>query len=215
MDGSKDDHGPGSPLRVPDTIDVILPGVSVAEHKQHAPSAPEIRVAVVTVSDSRTEATDEGGRLVRDLATAAGFAVVSKVILRDEPADVAAHVRALARPPADSGQPVQAILLTGGTGLSRRDTTVEALAASFDKTLDGFGELFRMLSYQELGAAAMLSRATAGTIGTTAVFLMPGSPAAVRLAMEKLILPELAHIAGQLNRGTQPHGHHHGSHVHR
>jgi molybdenum cofactor biosynthesis protein B len=171
-------------------------------------------VAVVTVSDSRTEETDEGGRLVRELSTAAGFTVVSKVILRDEPADVAAHVRALAQP-SEGAEPVQAILLTGGTGLSRRDTTVEALASSFDKTLDGFGELFRMLSYQELGAAAMLSRATAGTIGSTVVFLMPGSPAAVRLALEKLILPELAHIAGQLQRGSKAHHHDHGSQAHR
>jgi molybdenum cofactor biosynthesis protein B len=172
--------------------------MSVAEHKRHAPSAEQIRVAVVTVSDTRTEATDEGGRVIRDLAGAAGFQVVSRVILRDEPAEVAAHVRRLAAGEGDGG-PVQVILLTGGTGLARRDTTVEALAASFDKTLDGFGELFRMLSFQEMGAAAMLSRATAGTVGSAAVFLMPGSPAAVRLAMERLILPELAHIAGVMN----------------
>lgn len=192
--------------------------MSVAEHKRHAPSAHDIRVAVVTVSDSRTEATDQGGALLHDLATAAGFTVVSKVIVRDEPATVAAHVRSLTEP-AQAGGPVQVILLTGGTGLSRRDTTVEALAATFDKTLDGFGELFRMLSYQELGAAAMLSRATAGSIGSTAVFLMPGSPAACRLAMEKLILPELTHIVGQLSSpsvmAANDHGaerHQHGSH---
>jgi molybdenum cofactor biosynthesis protein B len=167
--------------------------VSVAEHKHHAPSPARVRVAVVTVSDTRTEATDEGGRIARDLAGGAGFEVVSKVILRDEPADVAAHVRALA------GR-ADAILLTGGTGLSSRDTTVEALAASFDKTIDGFGELFRMLSFQEVGPAAMLSRAIAGTMGRAAVFLMPGSPAAVRLALERLILPELPHLVSQLSR---------------
>jgi molybdenum cofactor biosynthesis protein B len=170
---------------------------------------------VVTVSDSRTEATDEGGRLIGELASAAGFEVASKVILRDEPTEVTAHVRRLAAGEQKSdggGGPVQAILLTGGTGLSRRDTTVEALAASFDKTLDGFGELFRMLSFQEMGAAAMLSRATAGTVGSAVVFLMPGSPAAVRLAMEKLILPELAHIAGVMNPAVRASSHHHGSH---
>jgi len=162
-------------------------------------------VAVVTVSDTRTEATDEGGRLIRELATAAGFEVASQVILRDEPADVAAHVRRLAAGEVAGGL-VQAILLTGGTGLARRDTTVEALAASFEKTLDGFGELFRMLSFQEMGAAAMLSRATAGTVGSAVVFLMPGSPAAVRLAMERLILPELAHITGVMNPTTRSGG---------
>jgi molybdenum cofactor biosynthesis protein B len=169
---------------------------------------------VVTVSDSRTEATDEGGRLVRQLCSGAGFQVVSQVILRDEPADVAAHVRQLALGKGEVG-PVDAILLTGGTGLSRRDTTVEALAGAFDKTIDGFGELFRMLSFQELGPAAMLSRATAGTLGRSAVFLMPGSPAAVRLALERLILPELAHLKGQLQRGADSNNerehHHHGS----
>ena len=174
--------------------------MSVAEHKHHAPSPARVRVAVVTVSDTRTEATDEGGRIARDLAGGAGFEVVSKVILRDEPADVAAHVRALAGA-------ADAILLTGGTGLSSRDTTVEALAASFDKTIDGFGELFRMLSFQEVGPAAMLSRAIAGTMGRAAVFLMPGSPAAVRLALERLILPELPHLVSQLSRE-----HSHGSH---
>jgi molybdopterin adenylyltransferase len=173
-------------------------------------------VAVVTVSDSRSEATDEGGRLVRDLCAAAGFVVVSRVILRDEPTEVAAHVRTLALGPLAEVGPVDAVLLTGGTGLSRRDSTVEALAGAFDKTIDGFGELFRVLSFQEIGSAAMLSRATAGTIGRTAVFLMPGSPAGVRLALERLILPELAHLVSQLNRGggsapsaqAATHGHH-------
>jgi molybdopterin adenylyltransferase len=173
--------------------------VSVAEHKQHAPSPAKVRVAVVTVSDTRTEATDEGGRLVRELSAAAGFEVVSTIILPDEPAQVAAHVRRLAGG-SGTGPAADAILLTGGTGLSRRDSTVEALSGVFGKTLDGFGELFRMLSFQELGPAAMLSRATAGTVDRTVVFLMPGSPAAVRLALERLILPELAHICSELNR---------------
>src|SRR5204863_3833902 len=102
------------------------------------------------------------------------------------------------------------ILLTGGTGLSRRDSTIEAVAQLFDKTIDGYGELFRSLSYAEIGAAAMLSRATAGTIDAVAVFTMPGSPAGVRLALEKLILPELGHVVAELRRhdGREAHGHH-------
>jgi molybdopterin adenylyltransferase len=180
--------------------------VSGAEHKRHAPSAGTIRVAIVTVSDTRTETTDEGGRLIRDLCAAAGLDVVSRVILRDEPADVAAHVRRLAVETAEPDR-ADAILLTGGTGLTRRDTTVEALATLFDKTIEGFGELFRMLSFEDVGTAAMLSRATAGTIARTAVFLMPGSPAAVRLALERLILPEIGHLVGQLRE--QSHGSRH------
>ena len=182
--------------------------MSVAEHKRHAPAAPTVRVAVITVSDTRTEATDEGGRLVRERCQGAGFSVVSTGILKDEPADVAARVRALC-----GGGAVDVILLTGGTGLGRRDTTVEAVAALFDKTIDGYGELFRALSYAEIGAAAMLSRATAGTIGAVAVFAMPGSPAGARLALDKLILPELQHVVAELHRQGAPaagdHHHHH------
>jgi molybdenum cofactor biosynthesis protein B len=179
--------------------------VSVAEHKRHAPAARAVRVAVITVSDTRSEKTDEGGRLVRELCQGAGFSVVSEGLLRDEPADVTERVRALC---AAGG--VDAILLTGGTGLSRRDTTVEAVAALFDKTIDGYGELFRALSFAEIGAAAMLSRATAGTIGQVALFTMPGSPGGVRLALEKLILPELGHVVGELHRhGPHDHDRHH------
>lgn len=170
--------------------------MSVAEHKQRAPVDP-IRVAVITVSDTRSESTDVGGRLIEELCLGAGHQVVSRVIVPDEPTRVAAEVEALAR--AGEGG-AEVVLLTGGTGIARRDTTVEALASRFDKTLDGFGELFRMLSWQEIGPAAMLSRATAGVVGGLAVFLMPGSPAAVRLAMERLILPELGHIISLLRR---------------
>lgn len=156
---------------------------------------------MVTVSDTRTSKTDEGGRLVSDLCRAAGFTIIGEAILPDEPANVAEQVRKLV---AD-GQ-VDAILLTGGTGISRRDTTVEAVSTLFHKTIDGYGELFRSLSYAAIGPAAMLSRAVAGTIGTVVVFVMPGSPAAVRLALEKLILPELGHVVAQLHRH---HGHRH------
>jgi molybdopterin adenylyltransferase len=177
--------------------------VSAEEHKQKAPSPGDVRVAIITVSDTRTEETDVGGRLIRELCHEAGLTVTSSVIVRDEPSEVAAQVRAL----ADSER-VDAILLTGGTGISRRDTTVEALAGLFEKTLDGFGELFRMLSFQEIGAAAMLSRATAGVVGGAVVFLMPGSPKAVVLAMSRLILPELGHMVAQLGPGTSAHGQH-------
>jgi molybdenum cofactor biosynthesis protein B len=184
--------------------------VSVAEHKRHAPTPGAIRIAVITVSDTRTPETDEGGRLVAELCGDAGFQVVSRDILRDEPADVAARVRELA-----AGGGADAVLLTGGTGLSRRDTTVEAVAALFDKTIDGYGELFRGLSYAAIGAAAMLSRATAGTIADVAIFTMPGSPAGVRLALERLILPELAHVVAELHRPAAPeHGHGHPEHGH-
>jgi molybdenum cofactor biosynthesis protein B len=180
--------------------------VSVAEHKHHAAGGGPVRVSVVTVSDTRTEKTDEGGRLVRELCAAAGAQVVSDAIVPDEPVAVANRVAALA-----AGGAVDAILLTGGTGISRRDTTVEAVSALFEKTLDGYGELFRFLSYGEIGAAAMLSRATAGTIGEVAVFTMPGSPAGVRLALSKLILPELGHVVSQLRKHGGPPGptHHH------
>jgi molybdenum cofactor biosynthesis protein B len=184
--------------------------VSAEEHKRAAPAPAEIRAAVVTVSDTRTEASDVGGKLVRELCRQAGITVASAAIVRDEPSEVAAHVQALVA--ADS---VHVVLLTGGTGIARRDTTVEALAALFDKTLDGFGELFRMLSFQEIGAAAMLSRATAGVIGGVLVFLLPGSPKAVGLAMSRLILPEIGHMVAQLNPAS-PGAHHpdHQSHRH-
>jgi molybdenum cofactor biosynthesis protein B len=177
--------------------------VSVEEHKAEAPEPRVIRINIVTVSDTRTALTDEGGRLASDLCRAAGFVVAGGAIIPDEPARIGDHIGQLAR----DGQ-VDAILVTGGTGISRRDTTIEALAALFAKTLPGFGELFRALSYAEIGSAAMLSRATAGTIGNTIVFTLPGSPAGVRLALEKLIIPELPHMVAQLHR----HEHHHHEH---
>jgi molybdenum cofactor biosynthesis protein B len=172
--------------------------VSAEEHKRQAPALAEIRIAVVTVSDTRTPETDVGGQLVRDLCQEAGAVVASAVILPDDAGRVAAHVRTLAASNQGGAPSIHAVLLTGGTGIARRDTTVEALAGLFDKTLDGFGELFRMLSFQEVGPAAMLSRATAGVVDGVVVFLMPGSPKAVRLAMERLILPELGHLVAQL-----------------
>jgi molybdenum cofactor biosynthesis protein B len=177
------------------------------EHRARAPASSAVRVAILTASDSRTAATDEGGRLVKTLAEEAGLAVVGEALLREDEAALRAHVAALA---AAGG--ADALLVTGGTGLGPRDRAPEAIGALFERRLPGFGELFRMLSFQEIGAAAMLSRAEAGVVGGMLVFLMPGSPAAVRLAMQRLIIPELAHAIGQLRRPEGGHGHGHGHH---
>ncbi len=163
--------------------------MSQAGHKAHAPR--RVRVFSLTVSDTRTEATDEGGRLIRELAAAAGHEIVGSAIVRDEPEQVQMHIVAL----ANQGT-ADVLITTGGTGISRRDNTYEAVSGLLAKRLDGFGELFRMLSYQDIGSAAMLSRAVAGLVqgSNLVVFAVPGSPSAVRLALEKLIIPELGHL---------------------
>ena len=143
---------------------------------------------MITVSDTRTLETDTGGQTIVDLLSAAGHTLVARHILRDEPAPMRALLVEL------SGRDdIQAILMTGGTGLGSRDQTYETVCALLTKPLPGYGELFRQLSYLEIGAPAMLSRATGGLIGQTVVLTMPGSPAGVKLAMHQLILPELAH----------------------
>jgi molybdenum cofactor biosynthesis protein B len=159
-------------------------------HREHRDNdARTISIAVLTISDTRTEATDESGALIRRLCAEAGHTVAAWRIVADEPGQIrAALADLLARPG------VRAVLVTGGTGLSARDRTFEAIAEMMDRRIEGFGELFRALSYQEIGAAAMLSRAVAGLVSGVPVFSMPGSPAAVRLAMEKLILPGLGHV---------------------
>jgi molybdenum cofactor biosynthesis protein B len=167
--------------------------VSAGEHKAQAPAA--VGCFVLTVSDTRTEETDTSGLAIRELLVRAGHAVSGHAIVRDEPTAVAALVRASVDDPA-----TQVIITTGGTGISARDTTFEAVTALFEKRLDGYGELFRMISFHQIGSAAMMSRATAGTVGRKAIFVLPGSPAAVRLAMDKLILPELGHIVQQLTK---------------
>ena len=167
--------------------------MSAGEHKAQAPSA--VGCYVVTVSDTRTLDTDTSGRAIRDLLEQAGHVVTGYAIVRDEPSHVSALVRERLGDPA-----THVVITTGGTGISARDATYEAVAALLDKRLDGFGEIFRMLSFHEIGSAAMMSRATAGTIGRKAVFVLPGSLAAVRLAMEKLILPELGHVVQQLRK---------------
>lgn len=160
-------------------------------HRKDAPTS--VRCAVLTISDTRTPSTDTSGDAIADALIRAGHAVAKRQIVRDDPGAVRDWVRATA-----SDVPV--IVTTGGTGLTSRDSTYEALVGLLHKRLDGFGELFRMLSYEQIGSAAMLSRACAGTIGSTAVFALPGATQAVELAMEKLILPEIGHIVRELQR---------------
>ena len=167
--------------------------MSSLEHKALAPVG--LRVFVLTVSDTRTDATDASGQAIIELLMAAGHHVAGKAIERDEPARVAELVRQQAAI-AD----VDVIITTGGTGLTSRDSTFEAVDALLHKRLPGFGELFRMLSYHDIGAAAMMSRACAGTIGGVIVISLPGSEKAVRLAMTKLVVPELGHLVQQARK---------------
>lgn len=169
--------------------------MGVDSHRQSAPAT--VRCAVVTVSDTRTEATDRSGARIKEFLQAAGHSIVGYRIVQDEPEQIRAVLEQLDDSTTD------AVLINGGTGISRRDRTYEAVSAMLEKKLDGFGELFRMLSYAEIGAAAMLSRAVAGTFRGMVVFSMPGSTAAVTLAMEKLITPELSHLVGEMRRGGQ------------
>ena len=150
---------------------------------------------MLTVSDTRTPDTDASGRAIRDLLVGAGHSVTGHAIVRDEPAQVRDQVL------ASSGDAVtQVIITTGGTGITSRDGTYEAVNGLLDKRLDGFGELFRMLSFQEIGSAAMMSRAIAGTVQGKVIFVLPGSEKAVRLAMTRLIIPELSHVVQQVRK---------------
>jgi len=160
---------------------------SIEQHRMTAPRS--VRCAVVTVSDTRTVETDTSGALIRERLERAGHAVVFYAIVPDEREEIGRLVDELVqRPDCD------AVLLNGGTGIARRDVTYEAIAERIEKRLDGFGELFRWLSYREIGTAAMLSRALAGVYRGRIVIAMPGSTGAVRLAMDELVLPELAHL---------------------
>lgn len=167
---------------------------STSSHRAIAASRGPILVAIVTVSDSRSPETDDNGRYLTDQLQAAGHSVAAYRLIRDEPAQVAATLEELAEGTA------RILLWNGGTGISTRDTTYDTLSQRLEKTLPGFGELFRMLSYEQVGAAAMLSRAVAGTYRGKVVVAMPGSPAAVRLAWEKLLAPELQHLAWEVGR---------------
>jgi molybdopterin adenylyltransferase len=167
--------------------------VSQDEHKAGAPA--RVRCFVLTVSDTRTDATDTSGRTIRDLLTVAGHDVCGHAIVKDEPAEVVAVVSHQL-----SGAETQVVITTGGTGLTSRDSTYEAIAGIIEKRLDGFGELFRMLSYREIGPAAMLSRAVAGTARGKIVVALPGSEGAVRLALTQLLIPELGHLVAQAGK---------------
>ncbi|WP_276354978.1 MogA/MoaB family molybdenum cofactor biosynthesis protein [Cohnella caldifontis] len=165
---------------------------STEQHKREAPR--RISCFVITVSDTRTEETDRSGGLIRQLLEEHGHAVAGYRIVPDDRATIAASVREAADDPA-----VEAVLINGGTGIAARDVTIEAVRGLLDKEMPGFGELFRYLSFAEdIGPAAMLSRAVAGTVGRTAVFAMPGSTGAVKLAMTRLILPELGHVMREI-----------------
>ncbi|MBE7560985.1 MogA/MoaB family molybdenum cofactor biosynthesis protein [bacterium] len=172
-----------------------MPSESTEGHRREARERPPARVAVITLSDTRTPESDESGRIIREMLGTAGHKVVHYAVMRDEPDELAASIRGLAA----TGN-CDVILTNGGTGIAPRDGTYEAVSQLIERPLPGFGELFRMLSWHEVGAAAMLSRAAAGLIGTTLVFAMPGSRNAVRLAMEQLIVPELAHLVWEMRK---------------
>jgi molybdenum cofactor biosynthesis protein B len=163
---------------------------------RHRESAPEhVRVAVLTISDTRTPETDTGGDAVEELMREAGHEIAERAIVRDEASRIRTElIDLLAR--AD----VDAVITTGGTGISARDTTYEVVDRMLEKKLDGFGEIFRVLSYEEIGAAAVLSRCVAGAVGTKFVACLPGSRNAVRLAVEKLLVPEISHVVFELRK---------------
>ena len=163
------------------------------EHKSAAPAS--IGCAIITCSDTRTPETDISGQLIRKLLEGQGHTVREYRVAKDDPGQIQLQI-ALAL----INQAVQAIIINGGTGIARRDSTFESVDAMLEKRLDGFGQLFRMLSYQEIGSAAIMTRATAGVVQGRVVFSIPGSEHAVRLAMEKLIIPELGHLVQQLTK---------------
>lgn len=165
--------------------------MAVEEHRARAQHS--VSCFVVTVSDTRTEASDESGKLIRSLLEEGGHAVRGYRIVRDEPEEIRLVLReAISRPD------IEAVILNGGTGISPRDGTYEIVSAELEKRLDGFGELFRFLSYEQVGSAAIMSRAVAGVAKGKVVVSLPGSRAAVDLAMRRLLLPELGHMVSQL-----------------
>lgn len=172
----------------------MRPPDSVQEHRRQA-GAREVACAVVTLSDSRREAEDASGAYLRQAIVAADHRLSGYRLIRDEPAHLIAALEALV------AQGAEVILCTGGTGIAPRDRTVDTLQGLWDRRLPGFGELFRQLSFAEIGTAAMLSRADAGLWGPVAIFALPGSSAAVRLAWERLIAPELGHLVSLLGPG--------------
>jgi molybdenum cofactor biosynthesis protein B len=171
----------------------MAPSESVQQHRNE--SVASLSIGIVTISDTRTLDDDTGGALIAELVRQSGHDVACRAIVTDDRNRIVSAVLDLAGDPA-----VDAVISTGGTGIARRDVTYEAVSSILDRELTGFGELFRMLSWEEIGAAAMLSRATAGAIGSTAVFALPGSRNAIRLAMEQLILPEITHVVHEIRK---------------
>lgn len=167
---------------------------SSEQHHAQASTLGPIPIALVTVSDTRTPETDVNRQYLTREIEKAGHTLIAYRLLRDEPADISAVLEELVSSEA------RILLFNGGTGISTRDTTYDTLAARLEKVLPGFGEIFRMLSYQEIGAAAMLSRAVAGVYRGRVIVSLPGSPSAVRLAWEKLLLPEISHLAWEVAR---------------
>lgn len=161
------------------------------KHKEHARAG--VKVGVITVSDSRTPETDDSGKRIRDAFQRAGHSILFTAIVKDEEKEILDAVE-------QASWTCEAIVTNGGTGIGKRDMTVPTLVPTFDRVLPGFGELFRSLSYAQIGSAAMLSGAVAGIYHGRLVFCLPGSPDACDLAMEKLILPELGHAVGVLDR---------------
>ena len=167
--------------------------MSHLDHKATSPTS--VTCGVLTISDTRDEAHDTSGRAIADLLTAGGHRIANRRIVRDDPAAIRETLVAWRDDPT-----VQVIITTGGTGITSRDSTYEVVVGLLDERLEGFGELFRMLSYHEIGPSAMLSRACAGTAEDTLILSLPGSENAVRLAMTKLVLPELGHLVRELSR---------------
>lgn len=163
------------------------------EHKAHA--NVHVSCGIITVSDTRTKETDKSGQLILELLKAAGHPVTAYHITKDEPTQIRPLLETLLADPA-----VQAVIINGGTGVAKRDVTFDAIQGMLEKQLPGFGELFRLLSYEDIGSAAMLSRAAAGIAKGKVIFSLPGSSGAVRLGMEKLILPEMPHVVYELNK---------------
>ncbi|MBB6633618.1 MogA/MoaB family molybdenum cofactor biosynthesis protein [Cohnella thailandensis] len=169
---------------------------STEQHRREAPAS--VACLIITVSDTRTPETDKSGQLAQTLLEENGYVVAERKIVPDEYENIKKLVEEAAADPA-----IEAVLLNGGTGIAGRDTTYEAVRDVLQKEMPGFGEIFRMLSFAEdIGSAAILSRAIAGTVGTTAVFSMPGSTGAVKLAMTRLIVPELRHVMRELYKDS-------------
>ena len=164
------------------------------EHHRKAAELPPANIAVVTVSDSRTPETDTNGQYLKAQIKQSGFLLAAYHVVRDEPVDIESLLEELTK------LDVQLILFNGGTGISKRDTTYDVISRKLEKVMQGFGELFRMLSYEQVGAAAMFSRAVAGLYHGKVIISTPGSPAAVQLAWEKLIAPEIQHLAWEISR---------------